>query len=316
MGNEDYSIQTDSGSLECWTEGDVRYATTRRLVAIEPERSGIPEALHGGLRWQGRGKKDWPGFPLVSVITAVFNGERYLEETIHSVISQTYPNLEYIVVDGGSTDQTRDILRSYDGVIDDWRSSPDKGIADAFNKGVERSNGTYLNFQGAGDFFLDPQAVMKMMERVNPEQDWLICGQIARVGEQDPDHIHYISRPVFHRRTLLFRNPLPHQALFTHREFFRRYGEFDINLRYVMDYELFLRAYKEFPRVIMKPVQVAAWREGGVNSGHLPDIYREYFKVRARNRVAPRWILYGIEKLILFRYRLKKFLNWLGMNIY
>ncbi|MEN3014692.1 MAG: glycosyltransferase family 2 protein [bacterium] len=92
--------------------------------------------------------------PLISVITVVLNVERYLEETIQSVINQTYPNLEYIIVDGGSVDGTLDILKKYENYIDYWISEKDRGIYDAMNKGIMLSLGKGRIFLNAGDYFV------------------------------------------------------------------------------------------------------------------------------------------------------------------
>jgi len=100
--------------------------------------------------------------PLISVITVVLNGEKYLEETILSVINQTYPNVEYIIIDGGSTDSTMDIIKKYEDKIDYWISEKDKGIYDAMNKGIRTSTGYWLNFMNAGDSFCDEKVLSKI----------------------------------------------------------------------------------------------------------------------------------------------------------
>lgn len=106
----------------------------------------------GGRRIQGYLKKSLPDKPLLSVITVVFNGEKYLEETIQSVINQTYDNVEYIIIDGGSNDGTLDIIRKYENVIDYWVSEKDEGIYDAMNKGIYTSKGNFLYFLNCGDY--------------------------------------------------------------------------------------------------------------------------------------------------------------------
>ena len=92
--------------------------------------------------------------PKISIITVVYNGEKYLEETIQSVINQTYDNVEYIIIDGGSTDGTLDIIRKYEERIDYWVSERDKGIYDAMNKGIDVASGDGLIFLNAGDYFV------------------------------------------------------------------------------------------------------------------------------------------------------------------
>jgi glycosyltransferase involved in cell wall biosynthesis len=92
-------------------------------------------------------------FPKISIITVVLNGKDYIEDTIKSVIGQTYQNIEYIVIDGGSTDGTIDIIKNYKEKIDYWHSKNDDGIYDAMNSGLVRATGSWVNFMNAGDVF-------------------------------------------------------------------------------------------------------------------------------------------------------------------
>jgi glycosyltransferase involved in cell wall biosynthesis len=94
------------------------------------------ERTEGGKRLRGARKASQPGLPLVTVVTVVFNRARYVEETINAVLSQSYPNVEYIIIDGGSTDGTRDIIERYDDSIDYWLSEPDAGLYHAMNKAL------------------------------------------------------------------------------------------------------------------------------------------------------------------------------------
>lgn len=95
---------------------------------------------------------------LISVVTVSYNAVATIEQTLLSVINQTYPNIEYIIIDGGSTDGTVDIIKKYADEIVYWISEPDKGIYDAMNKGIKKANGEWINFINAGDSYYDKKA--------------------------------------------------------------------------------------------------------------------------------------------------------------
>jgi glycosyltransferase involved in cell wall biosynthesis len=109
--------------------------------------------LSGGLRARGIRKESRENMPLITVITVVRNGEKTLEQTILSVINQTYANIEYIVVDGVSTDNTLDIIRKYEDRIDYWQSEPDGGIYYAMNKGINLARGDYIALLNSDDYY-------------------------------------------------------------------------------------------------------------------------------------------------------------------
>lgn len=282
----------------------------KRMLFLAPNLQRHGE---GGLRKQGLFKSSHPENPLVSIVTVVFNSAELIESTILSILEQDYENLEFIVIDGGSTDETVDIIKQYDHTIDYWVSEPDKGISDAFNKAVTLAAGDYLNFQGAGDYLLSSRVVSEMMEGVDAERDMLVCARVQRVSEHDDKQVLWVApkryTPKFNKRSLLFRMSLPHQALFTHKKMFERYGLFDIDNSFCMDYEHLLRAYRDFPAVKLKNIVFSAWREGGVGTDRTLDVLKEYGKIKMKNKVAPRFILMLIECWTLFKYYIKQSLR-------
>ena len=112
----------------------------------------LKNKTQGGLRTRGIFKHSSNIKPLISVITVVLNGEKYLEEAILSVVKQTYDNVEYIIIDGGSTDKTIDIIRKYEHLIDYWISEKDNGLYNAMNKGIALSRGEFIGFVGSDDY--------------------------------------------------------------------------------------------------------------------------------------------------------------------
>jgi hypothetical protein len=121
--------------------------------------------LKGGTCGTGRPAETEAGMPVVSIITVVFNSETLLERTIQSILGQTYPNIEYIIIDGGSRDGTVDIIRKYEDRIAFWISEPDKGLYDAMNKGLAAATGDFVWFLNSGDLVYEPTTLAKVFEK-------------------------------------------------------------------------------------------------------------------------------------------------------
>ena len=140
----------------------------------------------GGLRIKGYFKKSFEDNPLISIITVVYNGEKYLEETIQSVINQTYDNVEYIIIDGGSTDGTIEIIKKYEENINYWVSEKDSGIYDAMNKGIKIANGKWINFMNAGDIFYDNDVLLNFHKKceVLSHVDFFYSDSITKNGKR------------------------------------------------------------------------------------------------------------------------------------
>jgi glycosyltransferase involved in cell wall biosynthesis len=239
----------------------------------------------------------------VSIITTVFNAASELEKTILSVAAQDYPNLEYVIIDGGSTDGTVEVIKKHQRQISYWISEKDRGISDAFNKGVKASTGNFINFQGAGDVLLAKDVVSRMMDNISGTE-MILCGRIKRQTLEG--ETIFETGLDFQKWQLLYKMALPHQALFVNRNFFDRYGLFDLACKYAMDYELLLRAYRDFPPVCLKDIFVSGWQEGGIGTDRIAEVLSEYHRIRVKNQVLPVWLLWMIWKASLISHNLAK----------
>ncbi|WP_233708081.1 glycosyltransferase family 2 protein [Helicobacter bizzozeronii] len=264
--------------------------------------------LQGGLRTQGLFKHSMPNQPLVSVIMATLNSQNFLEATLQSILDQTYGNLELLIIDGGSNDSTLQILQTYANKIDYFMSLKDKGIAQAFNRGVRLAFGDYINFQGDSDGFVAPNALQEVMAGVRGQM--LVSARIVGV-DQKGDAI-YTSKYLknFHQN-LLFGKLIPHQGLLTHRDYFSTYGLFDEDLIFSMDYEFLMRCYHHPTPLIAKEHVLARWRSGGIGTNKELEIFKEWAQIKARHQIAPPLVLKAIEKWILAKFYIKKALKWL-----
>ena len=125
-------------------------------------------------------------FPLITVVTVCFNAVTEIEKTIRSVLAQTYPHIEYIIIDGGSTDGTKQVIEKYADRIDRFVSEPDKGIFDAMNKGISMATGEYVNFMNAGDTFFEPESIMKVMKASARQADFIAASSYLSSSGRQP----------------------------------------------------------------------------------------------------------------------------------
>lgn len=219
----------------------------------------------------------------ISVITAVRNGMPFVEQTIQSVIGQTYQNLEYVVIDGGSTDGTVDIIRTHAAGIAKWVSEKDEGIADAFNKGLSHASGDYILFLNADDELSGPDVLNEMAKSI-VESDFpsLIYGD-CDVLERSTGEILYRASIEFSPERLRSGQMLPHPSLFASRSYFDKYGTFDTDFRVAMDYEWLLRGAEKV-RVVHVPELVSNVRTGGVSTQDQRRAVNEIISALRKNR--------------------------------
>lgn len=189
-------------------------------------------------------------YPKISIITPTFNQAKFIERTIKSVLAQKYPNLEYIIMDGGSTDGTVQILKEYDSKII-WRSEKDKGQANAINKGLKLATGDILAYLNSDDTY-ENGVLLKVAQFYgnNPEKKWFF-GKCRIINENDREIRQWITayKNLFLRRysyqLLLILDYISQPAVFWTRGAMNEVGFFDESQYYEMDYEYWLRIGKE-----------------------------------------------------------------------
>lgn len=226
--------------------------------------------------------------PLISVITSSFNDVKLLELTIQNIANQTYPNLEYIVIDGGSSDGTKELLIKSEGVVNCWVSEPDQGIYDAWNKGLALAKGQYITFLGAGDCYL-PNGLEELVRTACSDlAAEFISGKVSVEGSEQKARI--IGKPW---SWSLFRHYMctTHVGALHSRSLFDRYGAFNSSYRIAGDYELLLRAKINLKTCFTDKV-VAMMLSGGISQRSHQVLYeamRAKLENRAVSKITAKW---------------------------
>lgn len=188
-----------------------------------------------------------PSQPLVSIITPSFNQAQFLRRTMESVLSQDYRNLEYILIDGGSTDGSLDILRDYAGRLAFWESIPDQGQTDAINKGFAKASGKYLAWLNSDDVY-QPGAITEAVEYLesNPEVG-MVYGDCTFIDADDNPIGIFPAAQTDYRRLRRGYVHIPQQASFFRTDLWREVGPLDPSFYFAMDYDLWVRLAKVAP---------------------------------------------------------------------
>lgn len=189
---------------------------------------------------------EWPG---ITIVTPSYNQGRFIEETIRSVLLQNYPNLEYIIIDGGSNDNTFDIIKKYDQWITYWISEPDKGQSDAINKGFQKSTGIYGNWINSDDL-LEKDALWTLAQNIDINEDRVVFlgdykeidydGVLKRISRSDVRKLEELVDLKGHWRNGK-SNQIGQQATFFPIKLFKDVGMLNVHNHYSMDYELWGR---------------------------------------------------------------------------
>jgi glycosyltransferase involved in cell wall biosynthesis len=223
--------------------------------------------FEGGLRTQGKYKKSSTNLPLVSIITVVFNGELHLEQAIFSVLEQTYSNVEYIIIDGGSNDDTLKIIKKHIHSIDYSVSEKDSGIYDAMNKGIHLASGDIIGLLNCDDW-LYPNALAETVTLLTGKNDSYTYGKVTVTNEQGKPigELHPLPSKNFDKR-IYKEMPCPHLSVFIKRVAYKKLGLFNLSYSLSADYDLLLRLHRNNFKGVENCNSVGAFRMGGKSGG-------------------------------------------------
>ena len=279
---------------------DEKYSTTRLLMKVKPLIENnledkfesvlfLPECEdrkeEGGLRTKGYFKKSYDEKSLISIVTVVYNGEQFLEETILSVINQSYDNVEYIIIDGGSTDGTVDIIKKHEDKIDYWVSESDNGIYDAMNKGIRQCSGEIIGIVNADDFIYDN--TLKMVNSVLTDKLYKYTyGSVNVVNEYGEIIGEKLSKNKLQlQKSLYYGMPFPHPSVFVKKEIYTDIiGLYDTSFKLSADFDFLLKLIECKIKGVKINKPLAAFRIGGQSGGL--KTFLENIKVLKKRKIS------------------------------
>jgi len=247
----------------------------------------------------------------ISIITIVYNNCIFIEDAIKSVVEQSYKNIEYIVIDGGSTDGTVDIIKAYETYITEWISEEDNGIAEAFNKGLSLATGDYILFLNSDDMLVDYSVIQTMIHEISRNNYPCFVYGDFNIIDRDSGNRLYRGVVKFSPKGMIKKGEmLPHPCLFTNREYFKHYGLFDTRYKIAMDYEIFLRGiFAE--KVVHVPVVTTKIRSGGISTKNRSLVVDEIIAALEKNGfLRSKLAVTGRRLYFVLRYTARKILEY------
>jgi glycosyltransferase involved in cell wall biosynthesis len=221
--------------------------------------------------------KEKPGMinPKVSIITVSYNSVRTIADTIDSVLAQTYPNIEYLIIDGLSTDGTADVIRSYSAGISKFISEPDMGIYDAINKGIRLSTGDIVGLLHSNDFFYDKDVIEKVAQTFSGSDIIALYGDVQFVDSENISRIvRYYSSKNFKPNKFKFGFMPAHPSFYVKKDMFEKLGYYKTDYKIAADFELLLR-YLLIHQIKFKYLEMPfiSMRTGGVSNNSIRSNY-------------------------------------------
>lgn len=240
----------------------------------------------------------------LSIITVCYNAGQTIERTIKSVIAQTYKNIEYVIIDGQSTDTTLDLLESYKNNIAVKVSEKDKGIYDAMNKGISLATGAYILLLNADDYLFSPNAIENMMTAIESQNDEdIFYGNLLMFDEKTGTAKLWKPGPISGK--LLYSSSLPHPSTIYKRAIFEQINKFDDTYKIAADYEFYVRAFSFRANFKYLDQLVSVFSYGGVSTSG------EYKKLTndERQRTLLKYFTDTQRLMLRIRVRIKKLFN-------
>lgn len=227
----------------------------------------------------------------ISIITVAYNAEAYIEETIQSVLGQSYNNIEYIIIDGQSTDNTISICKKYEDQIHTIVSEPDKGLYDAMNKGIQLASGDIIGMLNADDFYENDAVIAKVANAFKNEKVDALYGDLVYVAPSNTSQIvRKWTSGEFQKQSFLKGWMPPHPTFFIRKKHYTQFGGYSLKLTSSADYELMLRMlYKEQLKPFYINEVLVRMRTGGVSNASLKN------RLRANKEDKQAWEMNGFK---------------------
>jgi glycosyltransferase involved in cell wall biosynthesis len=178
----------------------------------------------------------------ISIVTINYNNAEWLQQTFDSVRSQTLKGIDYVVIDGGSTDGSKEVIEKNQDILSYWCSEKDKGIYDAQNKGILKSKGTYLVFLNAGDVFAENDLLERALNFIEQEPNYPFIYANTILKNKD-NSLYHIVQPALLDMFFFYTKTLNHQSCFIKRELFDQFGLYDISYRICADFDFILKVF-------------------------------------------------------------------------
>lgn len=251
----------------------------------------LPPTMPDGSKW-----------PKISVVTPSFNQGQYLEETIRSVLLQNYPNLEYFVMDGGSTDGSVDIIKKYEPWLAYWRSEPDSGQSASINQGFGLGTGDFIAWVNSDDFY-SPNMLQVAVEYLVLHPDVGMIYGDRNVVDENSKIVQYIRYFSFFRWQLRYMSGIPQESAFFRAEIFNEVGRLNDQLQYAMDFDLWWRLSK-VTKIQYLPKICGNYRNHRFTKGNITNIMVDSPFRREVNSVRKKYMhrsLFPGERMILIR---------------
>lgn len=241
----------------------------------------------------------------ISIITATYNSGQTLTDTLESVLRQSYTDIDYVIVDGGSKDNTLDIIRRYEPRFEGrmrWISEPDKGIYDAMNKGIRMATGDIVGLLNSDDFYTSNDVLEHVAKALSDSNVDAIYGDIHYVNDDDLTHcVRYYSSRGFSRGLMRLGFMPAHPSFYCRRTIYEKYGLFDTSLRVAADFENLLRLiFVNRIRTKYIPEDFVTMRTGGASSSGMVShkrILKEHMVAYKQNGVYSNLFLEGLRYL-------------------